>query len=162
MDEIKINETSTPQETSGLLLLQDGQLYLLEIGKWARFLGIMGFIGSALVAVVGLFFGTLMTVLTRYQATPMPKFFGGAMGFVYVLIGVLYFFIALYLYQFGIRIKTAIQSADSFEVSLALSKLKSFFKTIGILTIAMLILYAFLIVIFIVIAVATAGITART
>jgi hypothetical protein len=147
MDEIEINATAIPDEPTGLLLLQDGQFYLEQAGKWARFLGIMGFIGSGIIAIVGFFFGTIMTVLSRYQATHMPKIFGGALGFVYILIAVLYFFISLYLYQFGTRIKTAIDTANPIELSLASGKLKSFFKLLGIVTIVILSLNVLIILI---------------
>jgi hypothetical protein len=147
MDEIEINETSIPEESTGLLLLQDGQFYLAQAGKWARFLGIMAFISSGLIAIVGLFFGTVMTALSRYQPRAMPTVFGGAMGFFYLLIAVIYFFVGLYLYQFGTRIKTAINTADSVELSQALGKLKSFFNFLGVITIVCIALYALIIIV---------------
>ena len=130
-----------------LVLNQDAKYYLYESGKWARFLGIMGFIGSAFIALMGIFFGTLISVLSPYQQqTPMPAVFGPVMGIFYLLMAVFNFFIALYLYQFGVRIKKGIGFSDPLEVSNALGKLKSLFKISGITVIVILSIYALVIV----------------
>lgn len=60
---------------------------------------------------------------------------GGIMTVVYLLVALISFFFALYLFQFGTRIKSAVASYDVDELTNALGKLKSFFKLWGIITI---------------------------
>jgi hypothetical protein len=153
MEETDITEPVMPEQPQGILLLEDAQSFLLQSGKWARFLGVIGFISSAFIALVGLFFGTIMTALTHLQptsATALPMAFGGAMGFFYILIAVFNFFVALYLYHFGARVKQGILYQDAAEVTQGLGKLKSMFKLLGITTIVMLALYALIFVIVII------------
>ncbi|MDO3641163.1 MAG: DUF5362 family protein [Mucilaginibacter sp.] len=128
----------------------ESQTYLRESGKWAAFLGIIGFIFTGFIAIAALFAGTMMATLSRLQPdNPGAAIMSGMGGFItviYLLIGLLYFFFSLFLYQFGSRIKKGIMYADQMHVTAALGKLKSFFKLWGILTIVILCLYALIII----------------
>lgn len=146
METTEFNELQPPAEPAGILLLQDAQYYLHESGKWAKFLGILGFIGSGFIALAGLFFSTIISNLPQYQQTTMPAAFSGAMGFVYLLMAVFNFFIAMYLYQFGVRIKNGIGFSDPKEISNALGKLKSLFKMSGITAIVVIAIYILVII----------------
>ena len=138
------NETTgqTTPET-GLTLTFEGQTYLREAGKWAGFLGIIGFILCGLLLMVALFVGTIFSALGQlipaYSAVPPAA--GIAIACVLILVDLLYFFFALYLHQFSARIKKGIVFTDQLQVTQALSKLKSFFKLAGIVTIVVLCLY---------------------
>jgi hypothetical protein len=153
MDITETTEPIVPAEPRGLLLLEDAQSFLHQSGRWATFLGILGFIGSALMALLGLFFGTLYSALSVYQQSPMPAFFGSAMGVVYLVMAVFNFFIALYLYQFGVGIKRGIAIGDTVQVTHGLGKLKSLFKLAGITTIVIMSLYALVIIVMIIAAI---------
>lgn len=132
----------------------EAQTYLRESGKWAAFLGIVGFIITGFIVIGALFAGTMMSTLSRMQPeNPGAAIMAGMGGFVtviYLLIAVLYFFFSLFLYQFGSGIKKGIMYADQLHVTTALGKLKSFFKLWGILTIVVMSLYALIIVCFII------------
>jgi hypothetical protein len=82
---------------------------------------------------------------------------GGAVTVFYILIDVLYFFFAFYLYQFATKIKAGIKFSDSAQVTIALGKLKSFFKLWGIVTIVIITIYVLAFIIFTVIAVGAAS-----
>mgnify|MGYP001551471271 CR=1 FL=1 len=127
----------------------EAQTYLREAGKWASFLGIIGFIFTGFIAIAALFAGTMIANVSRLSPeTPATAIMAGMGGFatvIYLLVGLLYFFFSLFLYQFGSRIKKGITYADQFHVTTAFSKLKSFFKLWGILTIVILCLYALII-----------------
>ncbi len=146
METTETNEPLVPGEPKGMILTEEAQYFLHQSGKWARFLGIMGFIGSGLVAIAGLFVGTIMSVFSQYQQTPIPSAFGGALGFLYILIGLLCFYISLKLYQFGSGIKDGIEWKNTDQVTKALGKLKSFFKIKGIILICVLSLYVLIII----------------
>jgi hypothetical protein len=139
----------------GLVLTLEAQGYLRETGKWATFLGIVGFVLTAFILLGALFVGTIMSLMTRLQpaAMPYPAAVGGLLSFVYILVAVFYFFFSLYLFQFGSRIKKGILFNNPIEVGSALGKLKSFFKMWGITTIVILALYALMIIIFIIVGV---------
>lgn len=70
---------------------------------------------------------------------------GGVVTAIYLLLAAVSFFFALYLYQFGDRIKKGITYSNLEDVTSALGKLKSFFKLWGIFSI---IYIAFMIIFF--------------
>lgn len=148
MEETDIIDSHTPAEPQGLLLVPQAQDFLLETGKWARFLGVIAYISAALVVLCGLFFTTFMSAISRLPAatSTMPKFFGSWLGVLYILIGVFHFFVGRYLHQFGTKVKEGITYQDAGTVSVALGKLKSLFKLGGITTIVVLSLYVLIII----------------
>ncbi len=146
-------DTNGNYEQPSMVLNVQAQSYLRQAGKWAGFLGIIGFIGSALILILALLIGAFFSLIAANSPTlqALPASFGGAMSFIYLLIAVIYFFFSLYLYQFGTRIKRGISYNDEAVITNALGKLKSFFKLWGIATIVTLVLYVLFIVIAIVV-----------
>jgi hypothetical protein len=142
------NLEQTAPET-GLVLTFEGQTYLSETGKWAGFLAIVGFIMCGLFLILALFIGTIFSALGQLSPTyaALPAFVGTFYAVFLILIDVVYFFFALYLYQFSVRIKKGIVFTDQHHFTHALGKLKSFFKLAGILTIIMLSLYALIFIV---------------
>ena len=156
---METNETFEPTGAEpGLALNFEAQSYLREAGRWAYFLGILGFIGTGLILLAALFIGTMFSIIARYQptATPLPAAMGGLMSFFYILLAVFSFFFAFYLFQFGSRIKKGILFSDEAEVAKALGKLKSFFKLWGITTIVVISLYVLFFIIMIVVGIGAA------
>jgi hypothetical protein len=137
-----IEDNLQPAAAPQLLITEDAKYFLSKAGQWANFLGIMGFIGTGLIALMALFVGTIFTTLS--QVNPMMGAVAG-MGslftVIYLLIAVFNFFFALYLYQFGDKIKRAVLYSSSEEATLAFTKLKSFFKLWGITTIVIISFY---------------------
>ena len=113
--------------------------FLQEISKWATFLAIVGFIFTGLIVVLAFFAGTLMSTIPPYDT--MPSGFGIVLTFMYLLIGVLYFFPTLYLYKFSQKLKSALTLRDSNDLTIAFENLKSIFKFWGIFTIVILCFY---------------------
>ena len=140
-------EPVSPAPVPGLSL--EAQTYLREAGKWARFLGIIGFIGCGFILIAALTIGTLMSRIAVLAPNPMITMMAGMGGFLavfYILIGIVHFFFSLYLYQFGDKIKKGVMFTDTVHLTSAFEKLKSFFKLWGIITIVVLCLYALLII----------------
>jgi hypothetical protein len=148
MEENFTNDTPhVPAEPQGIVLLQDAQSYLITAGKWARFLGILGFIGTGFIVLCALFIGTIMSALTSFSpAGRMATAPAGFLTFFYILIAIFYFFVSLYTYQFGVRVKEGVAFSSSAAVTDGLNKLKSVFKLIGIVTIIIMILYIFILI----------------
>jgi hypothetical protein len=133
-----------PEAEPGAILTFEAQGYLRESGKWAYFLGIIGFIFCGLFFIMALFIGTMLSALATISPlyAGIPAGAGIVLSVVFILFDVLYFFFALYLYQFAVKIKQGLMFADTESVTTAMGKLKSFFKLWGIVTIVALCLYA--------------------
>jgi len=141
---METNETTEPTAPeTGLALTFEGQTYLREAGKWAGFLGIVGFVMCGLFLILALFIGTLFSALGQLSPVyaQLPAYIGGVYAVFLILIDIVYFFFALYLYQFSVRIKKGIVFTDQFHLTQGLGKLKSFFKLAGILTIIIISIY---------------------
>jgi hypothetical protein len=138
---METNETAEHTAPKPVIrLTMEAQGYLREAGSWARFLGILGFIACVLVLVGALFIGALFTVFVSVFPTlsSVPEGVGGFLSIIIILFDLLYFFFALYLFQFGSRVKRGISIIDTNQLTQGLGKLKSFFKLWGIVTIVIL------------------------
>ncbi len=108
--------------TSTLELNQEGRDHLEKIRKWAGFLSILGFIFVGLMVLGGLSVGVLLTALGRREGIEaMPPVF---LSFVYLVMGAVYFFPILFLYQFSLYAKQSLQTMNSATLTLALGYLK--------------------------------------
>jgi Family of unknown function (DUF5362) len=138
MEETIIHEeaTHTP-DPRDLALTPEAQYYLNEGAGWAKMLGIMGFIGCGFIIIIAFSLGAIFNMASRFSPNPtaFPAGLGVLMGIVYALLALLYFFPSLYIYQFGTNAKKGILSRESADITLAVTKLKSFLKFWGILTI---------------------------
>lgn len=133
-------ETFPPADQPQIVLTDEARYYLQKAGQWAYFLGIMGFIGTGLIFIGALFAGTMFTTMARVNPLieGIAAGLGTLMTVIYLLLAVFSFFFALYLYQFGDKIKSAVAYNNTAEATVAFSKLKSFFKMWGITTIVYL------------------------
>jgi hypothetical protein len=126
-----------------------GHDHLKETAKWTKFLGILGLIVSVIIIIGSFFIGAIFAKLGSTsidEGTPNPMATLGAMGgvitAVYLFLGVLVFFISLYLYKFGAKMKIALQNSDQAELNLSLKNLKFYFRIHGILAIIYLVIVA--------------------
>ena len=116
--------------------------YLDETRRWAYFLGIVGFVLSGLIALMGLFSGTFMQMMSGGQMPSMRSGMGVVFGIVYFLLGLLYFFPSLYLFNYGKKLKAGLENRDDNALLAAFSNEKSFFKFCGILMAVFIGIYA--------------------
>jgi hypothetical protein len=119
--------------------------FLKEIAKWAFFLSIIGFIGIALMVLLGLFSSVLFGAIP--QTAQIPFDFSLMMTIMYLVLAVLYFFPVYYLLKFSTKMKKALASKNDETLADALEMLKSHYKFIGVFTIITLSLNAMLIVV---------------
>ncbi|NMM49646.1 hypothetical protein [Marinigracilibium pacificum] len=114
---------------------------LKEASKWARFLGILGFIFSGLFLLTGIVMGGAfgsMAALSQNSGS-LPEFMGA--GFfvgIYIFSAAMTFFPSLFMYSFGTKTKDGIQSNIISELEAGIKNLKRFFKFYGILTIVII------------------------
>lgn len=138
-------DTLTPdphQRQKPRILEQDYvQGILTTTYKWAKFLGIIGFIACGFMILAGLGIAAIGSSFPSNDNPVMNLIGGSALGVIYILVAALYFFPSRYLYQYAEKLNLAVQSEDEAQLILALDKNKSFFKFIGITTVAILALY---------------------
>jgi len=142
MDTTESQLQPEPQGERALALSQEAQYYLQQSGKWASFLGIVGFVFTGLLVLAAFFANALMSFMSRMSPNPSPFNIGPILTVVYLLGAIFYFFFSFYLYQFGTRVKKGVAFTDSNSIEGGLEKLKSFFKMWGICTIVIIVLYA--------------------
>jgi hypothetical protein len=125
---------------SNLFTLQvdhNGSAFLKEAAKWAKFLGILGFIFCAFFLLFGLFYGSVMSSSSRVGGPRggVVAMSGAAFTVFYIACAVLFFFPYLFLYNFGAKMQMALRANDQDQLNLGFKNLKSHLKFIGILSI---------------------------
>lgn len=111
------------------------QASLREASKWGKFLAILGFIFEGLFAILSFFAPTITELFYRSIGGLYQQSQDLWATVVYLGIVVLLFFPTLYLYQFSIRIRKAVDTSDQESMTFAFARLKSLFKFRGILAI---------------------------
>lgn len=113
--------------------------FLRETAKWANFIAIMGFIGMGfmLLGAVAIAIMPTMSGAGMGMLGPMQ----GIMSAMYVILALLYFFPVYYLYKFASRMKLALNSKSTEELTGALENLKSHYKFLGIMIVVMIVMY---------------------
>jgi hypothetical protein len=135
---------------SELKLTSIGISYLDQARKWTFFLSIIGFIATAFIVIMALFFGSIMASLNEFSGGMTGAVSSGMITVIYLIIGIIYFFISLYLYRFSVRTKAAIHEQDSAQLEDGLKNLKSYWKLTGIITPVGIAVYAVAIVLMLV------------
>lgn len=140
-------EVSPTQEAAGVGVLTATMVrFLREASPWLRFLGILGFIGCGLMTLGGLIFAIVITVVSGF-AQAFGGMVGGAfLGAVYIVLGLLSFFPAKFVYGFGSKIHRYMQSNSDKDLEDAFKNNKSLWKFYGILVIVYLALIPVLLI----------------
>jgi hypothetical protein len=135
--------------------------HLAETARWARFLAIVGFVMCALVVLIGLFFGTFVSLLSGraggdFGDAELASGLGPVMAVVYIIIAGIMFLPYLFMFRFANKMKAALASSNQETFNQAFQDQKTYFRIIGILTIIGLIFFG-LGLLFAIIAGASAG-----
>ena len=112
-----------------------------ETAKWSKFLSIIGFIGSGLMVIIGLFASAVMSSMFNTYGSGAGGFSSITFGIMYVLMGALYFVPSLYLYNYSNKMKLALATSNAVELEEAFLNQKSLFKFWGVLTIVIISFY---------------------
>lgn len=112
--------------------------YLNSAGGWAKFMAIVGFVGSGITAIVGIImFISLSRVSSRYGSGMINP----AVSLLYLIIAGLYFLPCLYLFNFGAKIQQTCRQEDGYTTSQAFNNLRLCFRFMGIMTIVIISIY---------------------
>ncbi len=133
--------------SEGMTVSSASMVYLREIGKWAKFFAVIGFIGIGFMVLVGLFFSSIMGSLASMGGNALPGMAATGLGFIYVIFAAIMVIPTIYLNKFANFVSTAIRSNDSHMLEMAFEKFKSYYKFNGILVIIVLGIYALVFII---------------
>ena len=128
--------------------------YLAETARWQKLLGVVMMVFTVLIALFGIFFivagsafGDAMEGLDLFGGGMAGGIAGAALGIVYILMAVLYYFFARYLLRSAKALKAYGVSDDEADLTEGLKNNKSYFKLNGILVIISLCFLALVLVI---------------
>ena len=136
--------------------------YLAETARWQKLLGVVMMVFTVLIALIGIFFivagsafGDAMENLELFGGGLAGGIAGAAIGIVYILMAVLYYFFARYLLRSAKALKAYGISDDEADLTEGLKNNKSYFKLSGILVVISLCILALVLVIAIIGAIAS-------
>ncbi len=134
-----------------------------KAGPWATFLGVMGFIGTGFIVLVAIASVFAAGLLTSGLTTVMPflKGLGGAtggiLGLIYVVIAAFAFFPSLFMVNIGSAAKRFRLRGDSKDIEQFVAAFKKWVKFYGVTLIVFMSIYAVVIVVGIIVAVAASA-----
>ena len=140
-------EQSQEPTLFGFGIDQSSRTHLWEAAKWAKFLAIVGFIMCGILAIVGIFAGSVFSSMssTYDEYGTGPSAFGSGFGvlmiLLYVGIAIVYFFPCLFLLRFANHMKTALNTDDQVTLNSSFQNLKIMFRYVGIVTIIIISFY---------------------
>lgn len=134
-------------EVDALWVSEDVRSYLYETAKWTKFLAIVGFVFAGMTAIGAFGAGAVLNTISAVQPnSPLMKIGAADLTVMYLLFAVFIFYPSYLLYKFSAATNQAVLFADQPSLSVAMSKMKSYFKFWGILTIIIIAFYAFAII----------------
>ncbi len=137
-------ETNQPQETPKMELSKETLGHLNETRKWTNFLAIIGFVFIVFIIFLAFFMSSVFSSMEHETDFPIS---GTLIGFIYLAMGLIYFFPILYLYKFSTFAKKALFTQNSTDLNEAFKNLKSHYRFMGILTIIMFSVYALIFIV---------------
>jgi hypothetical protein len=123
----------------GLTIDNTGKNYLSEAARWARFISIVGFIFLALFVVLAIFGGAFLSQMFMKSSNMYGNEMGGsfAIGIViyYLIVAFIGFFMYLFLYRFGNKMKAALATNNQDLLNGSFLNLKLLYRYLGIIMI---------------------------
>ena len=123
---------------------------ILKGARWAKFLAILGFIGTGfMVLAAQAMYGAMSFIgsdISRFdQMRPMGSFFK-FMPLLYLVMAAVYFFLCFYLFQYAAKSTNAVINDDQSEMELAFTNQFKMYRLVGITTIVTIVLYALIVI----------------
>ena len=125
--------------SNGLSLSGDARFFLNEAARWAKFLAILGFIGTGFLVLIGLSTLAMSSALSsQFSALGISP---ALIGFLYLIIAVVYLFPSLFMYNFANRAQGAVKDNSSSQLTESIGFLRSTFRFFGIVAIVFIAVY---------------------
>ncbi|MCL1959616.1 MAG: cbb3-type cytochrome c oxidase subunit I [Spirochaetes bacterium] len=120
------------QQNTGVMLSEKMLGYLNDASPWLQFIGILGYIGSGLLIVGGIFGAVGLSAASFLELGDFPFWI---IALIYIPLGVLFFFPAHFAFNFGRKIRNYRFSNSIEDLELAFKNNKSLWKFYGIICI---------------------------
>jgi hypothetical protein len=120
------------QQNTGVMLSEKMLRYLNDASPWLQFIGILGYIGSGLLIVGGIFGAVGLSAASFFELGDFPFWI---IALIYIPLGVLFFFPAHFAFNFGRKIRNYRFSNSIEDLELAFKNNKSLWKFYGIICI---------------------------
>lgn len=122
---------------------------IYDAARWARFIAILGFIFIGFMITVGIFIGSVLSVLNEDMDTVsgFSAISNGALAAIYIIIAAICFFPIYYLFLFSKKVIIAYKEKDEEKLNASFHYLKKHFKFIGIMLIVTLVIYILIFII---------------
>jgi hypothetical protein len=115
---------------------------------WVTFLAVLGFLGTGLMGLCGLFFLGVKSSLPNVSSGVST-----GIGLLYIVLAAVYVFPSLYLLRYGSAIGRLVRDPRMERLVVALAQQRSFWRLVGIITAVLVGLYPVTIVVVVVLAV---------
>lgn len=130
-----------------LIVTEEMRSHIYEMTKWAKFLAIVGFIFSVLMAVSAFGAGAAFnSAQTAAQLGPLAKLGSIGITVLYLVFACIYFYPSLLLYKFSSQGNEGVLYGNQIQLNEAISRLKSLFKFWGFVTIIGFIFFILMII----------------
>ena len=121
-----------PESQSSSINVTDPMLLSLRQTKpWTMLISIVGFVYCGFMVILGVGSTFMLSMLGPNKSFPS----GILLGAVYIIMAVVYFFPAFYLFKFSSSLGRLVEGGGATELEQALLNQKSFWKFMGILVI---------------------------
>jgi hypothetical protein len=133
-------ENLQPEPVS-LTVTEDIRSFIYESSKWTKFLAIVGFVFTGLMVMLSLSVSAIISSMNNMVGAQNNPYAAMGTGFLTVFLLVMaaiYFYPSFILFKFSTSAKQAVLYGDQESLSVAMNKMKSFFKFWGILLIVIL------------------------
>ncbi|WP_432711886.1 DUF5362 family protein [Pedobacter sp.] len=160
MDNIEETVEDTPMDNpeKPLIITEDVRSYLYETSKWTKFLSILGFVFTAMIALFAFGSGAFISLLSKYSPGSALGAMGSGFLTVYFLVmAMLYFYPSLMLFKNSKATQKAVLYGDQESLSAAMLSMKSFFKFWGVLMIVLIVFYVLVLLMAIVVGMSAAN-----
>ncbi|MEQ8243096.1 hypothetical protein [Fulvivirga sp.] len=131
------------ESNEGVKLTDQALKNLNETRKWTMFISIVGFVFVALMVLIALFIGSVMSNLPTGSSMPISKGFATV---IYLVIAAIYFFPIYYLYKFSAHMKIGIVSRSQEDIDIAFKNLNAHYKFLGVLVAIVIAFYVFVLI----------------
>ena len=112
---------------------------LSKMAYWGKLFGVLGFISIVLMVIGALVIMSISTDIGGFNG-----YNPGMLGFIYIILAVLYFFPSKYIYVFSKQCRLALNTNSQVKISDAFGNLASVFTFWGVFTAIIIGIYAVL------------------
>ena len=141
-----VSHVQTASYASNAAISQGVIEQLAGTKPWVRFMSVMSFIGAGLMLLAGLGMGVAGSVGAMNGKNGMGGGFFVGVAVAYALFAFIYIYPALKLWKYASYIGQLLISGSMLDLEAALGQQRSFWKFLGIMVIAIFVLYILIII----------------